>query len=51
MPEWWVTLQLDPQRTMDVRVKARSAWVAGWLARRMFQDVEVLGVRPAPLVL
>lgn len=48
MADWWVTLQLSPQHTQDVRIRARSAWAAGWLARQMFPDVAVLGVRPAP---
>lgn len=43
--DWWVTLRLDPGRSCDVRVRARSEWSAGWLARVLHPGVEVMGVR------
>lgn len=46
-PEWWVTLRLDPGRTQDIRLSARSAWVAQWLASVLHPGREVLSVRPA----
>lgn len=43
---WWVTIRLDPTRTRDDLIQARSQWSAGWLYRVLHPGVEVLSVRP-----
>lgn len=42
---YWVTVRLDPGRTKDFRVKARSEWSAGWLWRQLHPADAVLMVR------
>jgi len=46
MTPWWVTIRLDPTRTRDELIQARSAYAAGWLYRQLHPTVEVLSVRP-----
>jgi hypothetical protein len=46
MSPWWVTIRLDPTRTRDELIQARSQWSAGWLYRVLHPTVEVLSVRP-----
>lgn len=48
MRDWWVTIRLDPTRTRDERIKARSEFQASWLYRQLNPGIEVLGVRPVP---
>lgn len=48
MIDWWVTVRVDPTRTRDERIAARSAWAAGWLFRQLNPGADVLQVRPAP---
>lgn len=43
---YWVTLRLDPGRTADIALNSTSEWAAGWLARQLHSDLEVLMVRP-----
>jgi len=49
MPEplksFWVTVRVDPCRTRDHRITARSAWAAGWLWRRLHPEQTVVMVR------
>jgi hypothetical protein len=45
-PTWWVTIRLDPTRTRDDLIQARSQYAAGWLYRQLHPTVEVLSVRP-----
>jgi hypothetical protein len=47
MQSWWVTVRLDPTRTRDELIQARSEWSAGWLYRTLHPGAEVLMVRPA----
>lgn len=46
MPSWWVTIRIDPCRTRDELITARSQWSAGWLYRVLHPTIEVLMVRP-----
>lgn len=46
MRDYWVTCQLDPQRTIDRRYRAHSPWSAAWLHRQLHPAETVLMVRP-----
>jgi len=35
---FWVTLQLDAQRTQDIRLPAFSRWSAWWLAGQLYSS-------------
>lgn len=45
--DWWVTVRLDPTRTRDYLVAARSAYAAGWLWRQLHPGDDVVMVRLA----
>lgn len=44
---WFVTVRLDPTRTRDEIVQARSQWSAGWLYRVLNPQTDVICVRSA----
>lgn len=44
--EWFVTIRVSPVHTRDVRLNARSEYVARWLCRQLFPTAEVIASRP-----
>ena len=44
--DWYVTVLVTRDRTMDVIVRARNSYSAGWIYRRIHPGMEVLCVRP-----
>lgn len=44
--DWYVTVLVTRDRTMDVIVRARNAYSAAWIYRRINPGIEVLCVRP-----
>jgi hypothetical protein len=47
MHTFWLTIQLDPQRTQDIRIHAHSPWAARWLLRQLIPNVVILQTRHA----
>ena len=49
MPQpYWITVQVAPQRTRDIRLLAPSAYAAGWLYRQLNPGATILHIRPVP---
>lgn len=45
MRSYWVTVRIDPTRTADHRIVARSPWAASWLYQQLHPGRDVLMVR------
>lgn len=46
MTEYWVTIQIDPQRTMDIRVEAPCAYDARNRYKESGGKYRVIAIRP-----
>lgn len=46
--DWWVTVTVngDPLRTRDYRIRARNAYNAGWLWRLLHPGSVITHIRP-----
>lgn len=44
---FWVTVEVERNRTADIRIVARSQFAAGWLYKQLHPDHLILLVRRA----